>query len=62
MIGYLVLAKRVNELAEDGFDYIPISQVFSNSDDADYMLDGLADPPPEDQVEFIILDIDFGGS
>lgn len=58
MIGYVILAKRVNEFAEGGFDYMPVSEVFVDSDDADYVLSGLASPP--DEVVFIIREIDCG--
>lgn len=57
MVGYVIVAKHVNALAEGGFDYsIPMSDVFLNPLDADYVISGIA---AVDQVQFISKEVTF---
>jgi len=55
MIGYLILSKKVNESAPDGYDYAPVSEIISDALDADYALAGFAE---QDQMEFIVAIVD----
>jgi hypothetical protein len=50
MIGYIVLAKRLNA-TEDGYDYTPISELFTDPLDADYWRGGVA---PQPSVEYVV--------
>lgn len=43
MIGYVIVAKRVNELTEGGYDYsVPIPDVYIDPLAADYVRGGVA--------------------
>lgn len=55
MIGYVILSKRVNADAPDGFDYAPVSTVvFTDPVEADYTRGGFA---YQEDVTFVIADI-----